>query len=498
MILKVISTKGTNASKSIAQGGDYTQDEALHDHRILATSMLAPLLAMADGRQVLTEPERLLLYDEFNTLAVRRPDVERPFIHIAVSLHNNDSAVATPSNWSIWGDRIFGGLVEAENIHRARKRAARGLTPEEPLDTNSIAWVAIGHDEKPHPHAHFLACRVTQDGRLFYGSFIGQASRQICRSIEDDFGLVPTRMHVERSPRQTIVRDVSPQAMNARLLVTQALIDAPSLSWLNNHLAENRIEIKRSKRGWRALQDGKDVGPGSRVGFVGRYRPDRLAAALAERSSPNAQLRNRLYDHRAKSSDFADFESRLASDNVHLVSDDQQRLLFAVDGQVVDPSSVGFRRGLAPERLKSEWIPPRAKASERIVPPPADPLATLLAEVEQAEKKQAEQLVQRSQRPVGEEIARALSTVGWRQAQVQGFMDQRAPGYRVDLERQVVTSQTGEQRFADIGVAVVGKPKEGAKMQAHREPGGRWVVGVAGSAAKVVPQAKAREVPKDR
>jgi len=113
----------------------------------------------------------------FQDIARRRPDVERPVLHISLALPPGDHL--SDDNWNDVGMRFLDEMGIDVNLHQ---------------------FAIIRHEDTAHEHVHIIVNRVSVSGSLWLGQWEMKRAMAATTKLEIEFGLTLTTAFDPKNP----------------------------------------------------------------------------------------------------------------------------------------------------------------------------------------------------------------------------------------------------------------------------------------------------------
>jgi len=157
------------------------------------------------------------MVDELAMTKALNPEIARPVYHLTQSYTAADKETGklTPTRLAQLATRHFAGMVvsasepallEKTNTEAFHRRIRQFL--QEDIHTHSF-FVAV-HQDREHLHTHLVASRINlRDGKCIPTWYEQVRSKQVCRLLEQQFGLEPvanTRTALDQATRERLVQ----------------------------------------------------------------------------------------------------------------------------------------------------------------------------------------------------------------------------------------------------------------------------------------------------
>lgn len=398
MILRILSQAHTSASTA-----DYMVDEH-HDSQVLSTTLMSVIGEPAPRRAAMANRELHSLADymddaakshvvgrsispealaEMEMRSAMRPDVERPWMHMALSYGLADRDRVTDSIMADDVDSIIRHLVVADNDWKLRRAEKRGHHPPEPTDPDGILHVAVVHRERAHLHVHILMCRIDSVGHLYAGFQNHCRAREWCIERERFHGFQPTPEHaLERDDDGRVLSPTEEIERRVQTIADQA-VDRDDLT---ARLAEHGLHLKAADRGgWKLSDEAGTTISASQAGLYGIRAPHRIGGG-----TPTDVARAELWEAAVASPDYATFQKRLAKTGLVLETDQRGTVVEVhrvdvqgnrMEGRSWSTQELGFRYPPNANR----WRQPQPRKKDR---DGADRSRTILAPEPAAQRTQ--------------------------------------------------------------------------------------------------------------
>ncbi|OWP61455.1 hypothetical protein CDA63_19340 [Hymenobacter amundsenii] len=136
---------------------------------------------------------------DFDTVRAMRPGLGKAVLHVALAFPAEEKEKLT--------NEVMGRIAQDY---------LKGLK----IDPENTQWAVVRHQDKKHPHMHLVVNRVDLDGQTVSDQFIGSRSVDVCKGIEQDYGLIVAdqvgrKQAREIGPTPKQQRAVSPQAQQS-------------------------------------------------------------------------------------------------------------------------------------------------------------------------------------------------------------------------------------------------------------------------------------------
>ena len=186
---------------------------------------------------------------DFDAVRAMRPNLGKAVLHVALAFPAEEKEKVTP-----------------EVMGRIAKAYLQGLK----IDPENTQWVVVRHQDKAHPHLHIVVNRVDLDGQTVSDQFIRSRSVDVCKSIEQTYGLIVADQvgrqqarEIGPTPKQqqatTPKEEQSAEWSRARQAIGRALSytagQARSFDELREALRPRGIELELTRR-----KDGSPAG----------------------------------------------------------------------------------------------------------------------------------------------------------------------------------------------------------------------------------------------
>ncbi|GGG62418.1 relaxase/mobilization nuclease domain-containing protein [Hymenobacter glacieicola] len=106
---------------------------------------------------------------DFDAVRAMRPTLGKAVLHVALAFPAEEKEKVTP-----------------EVMGRIAQDYLKGLQ----IDPENTQWAVVRHQDKAHPHMHLVVNRVDLDGQTVSDQFIRSRSVDVCKSIEQQYGLI--------------------------------------------------------------------------------------------------------------------------------------------------------------------------------------------------------------------------------------------------------------------------------------------------------------------
>ncbi len=106
---------------------------------------------------------------DFDAVRAMRPGLGKAVLHVALAFPVEEA-----------------GKVTNEVMGRIAQDYLKGLH----IDPENTQWAVVRHQDKTHPHMHLVVNRVDLDGQTVSDQFIRSRSVDVCKGIEQAYGLV--------------------------------------------------------------------------------------------------------------------------------------------------------------------------------------------------------------------------------------------------------------------------------------------------------------------
>lgn len=106
---------------------------------------------------------------DFDAVRAMRPTLGKAVLHVALAFPAEEA-----------------GKVTNEVMGRIAQDYLRGLK----IDPENTQWAVVRHQDKAHPHMHLVVNRVDLDGQTVSDQFIRSRSVDVCKHIEQEYGLI--------------------------------------------------------------------------------------------------------------------------------------------------------------------------------------------------------------------------------------------------------------------------------------------------------------------
>lgn len=195
---------------------------------------------------------------DFNVVRAMRPTLGKAVLHVALAFPVEEKEKLTN-----------------EMMGRIAQDYLKGLN----IDPENTQWAVVRHQDKTHPHMHLVVNRVDLDGQTVSDQFIRSRSVDVCKGIEQQYGLVVADQVGRRQAREigptpaqakatTLKEQQSAEWSRARQEIGQALSytagQARSFDELGEALRPRGIELELTRR--------KDGSPAGAVFAQGGHR----------------------------------------------------------------------------------------------------------------------------------------------------------------------------------------------------------------------------------
>ncbi len=127
---------------------------------------------------------------DFDAVRAMRPGLGKAVLHVALAFPAEEA-----------------GQVTNDVMGRIAQDYLKGLK----IDPANTQWALIRHQDKPHPHVHLVVNRVDLDGQTVSDQFIRSRSVDVCKGIEQAYGLIVA----DQVGRQQ-ARDIGPTPAQAK------------------------------------------------------------------------------------------------------------------------------------------------------------------------------------------------------------------------------------------------------------------------------------------
>jgi hypothetical protein len=174
------------------------------------------------------------LVREFSAVRWLRPDVQKPVEHVSVSFGKDERPISNDEM-----ARLADEYLRRRGVHLER-----------------VQYVVVRHRDKGHQHCHLVLNRVRTDLKLVPQAFRDYVrSKEICRTLERDFGLKPARS--DRTPgrlhewapsrgEERMKRDRGIESVKERLkaLIRGAARGQPTMTAFVNRLEAEGVQAR--------------------------------------------------------------------------------------------------------------------------------------------------------------------------------------------------------------------------------------------------------------
>lgn len=106
---------------------------------------------------------------DFDAVRAMRPGLGKAVLHVALAFPAEEKQKVT--------NEVMG---------RIAVDYLKGLN----IDPENTQWAVVRHQDKAHPHMHLVVNRVDLDGQTVSDQFIGSRSVDVCKRIEQQYGLI--------------------------------------------------------------------------------------------------------------------------------------------------------------------------------------------------------------------------------------------------------------------------------------------------------------------
>ncbi|UOQ79213.1 relaxase/mobilization nuclease domain-containing protein (plasmid) [Hymenobacter sp. 5516J-16] len=106
---------------------------------------------------------------DFDAVRAMRPTLGKAVLHVALAFPAEEKEKVTP-----------------EVMGRIAQDYLKGLQ----IDPENTQWAVVRHQDKAHPHMHLVVNRVDLDGQTVSDQFIRSRSVDVCKGIEQQYGLI--------------------------------------------------------------------------------------------------------------------------------------------------------------------------------------------------------------------------------------------------------------------------------------------------------------------
>ena len=106
---------------------------------------------------------------DFDAVRAMRPGLGKAVLHVALAFPAEEKEKVTP-----------------EVMGRIAQDYLKGLQ----IDPENTQWAVVRHQDKAHPHMHLVVNRVDLDGQTVSDQFIRSRSVDVCKGIEQQYGLI--------------------------------------------------------------------------------------------------------------------------------------------------------------------------------------------------------------------------------------------------------------------------------------------------------------------
>lgn len=106
---------------------------------------------------------------DFDAVRAMRPTLGKAVLHVALAFPAEEKEKVTP--------QVMGRIAQDY---------LKGLQ----IDPENTQWAVVRHQDKAHPHLHLVVNRVDLDGQTVSDQFIRSRSVDVCKSIEQQYGLI--------------------------------------------------------------------------------------------------------------------------------------------------------------------------------------------------------------------------------------------------------------------------------------------------------------------
>lgn len=106
---------------------------------------------------------------DFDAVRAMRPGLGKAVLHVALAFPAEEKEKVTP-----------------EVMGRIAQDYLKGLN----IDPENTQWAVVRHQDKAHPHMHLVVNRVDLDGQTVSDQFIRSRSVDVCKGIEQQYGLI--------------------------------------------------------------------------------------------------------------------------------------------------------------------------------------------------------------------------------------------------------------------------------------------------------------------
>jgi hypothetical protein len=106
---------------------------------------------------------------DFDAVRAMRPGLGKAVLHVALAFPVEEKEKVT--------NEVMGRIAHDY---------LKGLK----IDPENTQWAVVRHQDKTHPHMHLVVNRVDLDGQTVSDQFIRSRSVDVCKGIEQDYGLI--------------------------------------------------------------------------------------------------------------------------------------------------------------------------------------------------------------------------------------------------------------------------------------------------------------------
>jgi hypothetical protein len=169
---------------------------------------------------------------EFEAVRQQRPDIRQPVEHVSLSFPRGERALSNDEMATL-----------ADEYLRRRGH-----------DRDRVQYVVVRHHDKGHQHCHILINRIRTDRTLVpqqYREYL--RSKEVCRTLEREFGLRAVRNERPRSGERAPTRAEDRMARDRGLvsekeqlktLIRAAAKDAPTMSEFVRRLQAKGVQVR--------------------------------------------------------------------------------------------------------------------------------------------------------------------------------------------------------------------------------------------------------------
>jgi hypothetical protein len=160
---------------------------------VFAEDKQAQVLA-AEGVRI---DSALHMAQDFTYQQQQRPNLGNAVLHVALALSAEDAKGRSP-----------------EQLTELLRTVGQAYVEE--MKFTNTQWALVQHVDKPHPHAHLVVNRVGDQGQTIIDQFIGQHSRHVCQTLEEQFGLTVAEQRGRDQAREVSLTHRQATAKNAK------------------------------------------------------------------------------------------------------------------------------------------------------------------------------------------------------------------------------------------------------------------------------------------